>query len=177
MAEKFPAGKVVEVVSHKCAVLVETVLTFSRTDQYTGLVTYYEATKIVPARIVTRGTKKPADYFCYEVGEKVLLSGTALKTQTAINVAYDPYRDPLLAGNEWLIYRQDYENFYPGNFYVLGAFYDEDNYDAMPAKFEEVHILQFDKNNFVRYDSDTHELTIKVSGDITINGKGVYLNG
>ena len=174
MAEKFPAGKVVEVVSHKCAVLVETVLTFSRTDQYTGLVTYYEATKIVPARIVTRGTKKPADYFCYEVGEKVVLSGSTPDSKNGMNVESDHYT---LQGNEWLIYRQDYENFYPGNFYVLGAFYDEDNYDAMPAKFEEVHILQFDKNNFVRYDSDTHELTLKVSGDITVNGRGIYLNG
>ena len=168
---KFPAGKVVEVISHKCAVLVETVLTFSNTDQY-GITTSTEETKIVPARILTRGTKGVQDYFCYEVGEKVLLTGTATKFK-----GINPESDPAYSESEWRIYVEDYENFCIGDFYVLGSFYDKETYDKMPAKFEEVQILKFGDGNFIEFDNETKELWIKISGDITINGKGIFLNG
>lgn len=169
-----PVGTVVEVVSDKGAVLVEAEVTIIETNDSGGgnsgqTTTTRKATWIVPAKILVRGTKRLKEYFCYEVGEKVIIISGDNEKETALSNLDDFHSIPA----SWY-FAEDYSNFHFLMCYVVGSFYEND--EDLPAKFEEVAILKFPDGSSVSYNFEDNELFADFKGDVTINGKGIYLN-
>lgn len=61
-----------------------------------------------------------------------------------------------------------------GSGFVLGSFYHEKN--IPPAQSQEISVIQFGDGTEIKYDRESHELSINCVGNIKINGKRIDLN-
>ena len=171
MAEKFPLGTIVELIPEKCAALVrsEVTITYTSGGGSSTATTYSEQVeKVMPARILVRGTKKIQEFYSYEVGEKVILmtlktNAHVTNTGRIINVE-----------NEWRDYADSYDNFYNVECLILGTYY-EAPYN-LPCRYDEVFMLQFKDGTSITYNLEDHELQIVCAGDISMTAKTIQLN-
>lgn len=171
--DQFPIGEIVELIPEKMAALVKSrvaITTTSGGGSSTGQTTTSIEEKIMPARILVPGTKRLQYFYNYTVGEKVILMsiGRNHAASTVVGQIYHPY------DGEWADYMYEYENFYPNECVILGSFYEEPY--NLPAKYEEVAMLKFPDGSSVTYNFEDKELELDFKGDVTINGRGIYLN-
>lgn len=171
--DQFPIGEIIELIPEKCAALVKSRVTISTTSgggSSTAQTTSSVEEKILPARILVRGTKRMQEFFSYSVGEKVILmaNGRGTTTNAAVGQAARDY------DGEWSQYLDEYENFMARECVILGAFYDEPY--NLPCQYDEVAMIKFKDGSSVTYNFEDKELELDFKGDVTINGRGIYLN-
>ena len=99
-------------------------------------------------RTLNRGSKVIKDYFNYRPGEKV--------------ICVFPVR---IAGGALMI---------ESTGYIVGSFFDDNN--KPPCFYEQVHLIDFGIGNIL-VNLEDKSLDIEFEGDISINGRGIYLNG
>ena len=156
-----PCGTVIEVLSDVPALLVKTDFTFERWNESGTARETYTETGIVPALIGYRGTKSVKEYFCYEVGEKVIVIAGSDKISDE-------------AFEFWLSYADNLNGFMMFPCFVIGSYYGYN--DALPAKYEKVRMIDFGIGS-IEVNLEDKTLDIEFEGEITINGKEIYLNG
>lgn len=172
MAEKFPIGEIVELIPEKCAALVKSEVTITYTSgggSSTATTYTKQVEKVMPARILVRGTQKFQEFYSYEVGEKVVLM--TLKT----NAYVTSFGTIVNHDSEWSDYADLYDNFYGVECLILGTYYEEPY--NLPCKYDEVCMLKFRDGTSITYNLEDHELQIECAGDISINGRNIFLNG
>ena len=98
-------------------------------------------------RVLTRGSKNVKDYFNYTAGEKV--------------ICVFPVK---IGGGSFLT----------DTGYIAGSFYDDNR--QPPAFFDQIRMIDFGVGN-ITVNLEDKSLEINFDGDISINGKNIYLNG
>ncbi|MBR4153362.1 MAG: phage baseplate assembly protein V [Selenomonadaceae bacterium] len=58
--------------------------------------------------------------------------------------------------------------------FIIGSFYTEKN--LPPAQIQEISCIRFGDGTEIKYDRESHELSINCVGNIKINGKRIDLN-
>lgn len=161
-----PVGTVVGVVSDYNAAFVKahaTITTTSGGGSSTATTTTEEGDYIFPAKVLTRGCKGVKDYFNYEVGDKVcIIDGQGGNSFT----------------EEMQLYASEgrsYGDFYARMCFIAGAFYTLEN--RPPAYYEGVRLIDFGGGNYIEVNLEEKTLDINFKGEISINGKEIYLNG
>lgn len=158
-----PIGTIVEIVSELNSALVACEVEYEGTDNETHATTTEKHWRVVPARVLNHGSKGVQEYFNYEVEEKVyLLDGYEVA-------------DP----DDWEIYQAEAESrgeeFLMRMCYIVGSFYDEDT--RPPALYEGVRMIKFPDGGSICYNLEDKSLEIEIKGDVTINGRNIFLNG
>ena len=155
-----PCGTVIEVLSDAAALLVKTDIVFERWNESGTARETYTETHVVPALIGYRGTKSVKEYFCYEEGEKVIvIAGSDKLSDEALDFWSNLYTE-----HGFLMYPC----------FVVGSYYDYN--DRLPAKYEKVRMIDFGCGS-IEVNLEDKSLNIEFEGEITINGREIYLNG
>lgn len=131
----------------------------------------------VKMQIIRRGTRGYKDYFEYEPGDEVVY----------IQMAHPVY----YTGTYSTEVEIDY-----GAYFILGSFFDKDDTNRKPParaasgrcfEFPDGTEFLYDRNSgvfgidfgdkcYLKYDTETGDLMIKLKGDIVISGNEIHLN-
>ena len=156
-----PIGEVVGVISDMATVLVKATGIFTNYSKDDDTADYYEEI-IVPAKIVTRGTGTVKDFFCYSIGESVYI--------VYLDGQFEEESYTYEAEAQALGFGSKYKGYICA---CVGAVYS--NYSNLPAYYGEVRVIDFGCGT-ITVDLEDKTLDVKFDGEITINGKEIYLN-
>lgn len=166
---KFPIGTIVELIPEKMAALVLSKVEITYTEgggSSTASTRTEEEEKLFPARILVPGTKRFQVFYDFQVGEKVVLMGIKSEKHTD---------GQIYSGNsEWQDYIDEYGSYFlQRECAILGSFYEEP-YD-LPAEYDEVVMWDFGIGK-ITVNLEDKTLDVDFDGEISINGKEIFLN-
>lgn len=148
-------GTILEIDSEENTAVVEVPeLSLESQSQGYGLEYKVKTVRRV-VRVLTRGSKNVKEYFNYAVGEPV--------------VCIFPFASISSGGSDISVSDVGY---------IAGTFFDIYTVDRKPpAYYEGVRVIDFGGGNYIEVNMEEKTLDINFKGEISINGKEIYLNG